>query len=154
MAARRTIRNESRRGPLNAGTAQACSGLRSAPPAAPLVTCKWLGRSGRLGNQMFQVAAAIGVARKCGLEFVFPPWDYAAYFRKPVPQSPQLPRPKSIGESSFAYNDIRVSRSTDLAGCFQSERYFQHCTAEVRSYFFSAGGTAGQSRRGISRTVE
>jgi hypothetical protein len=99
------------------------------------VTCKWLGQSGRLGNQMFQIAATIGVARKNGLECVFPPWDYADYFRKPVPQSAQLPETDVYWEASFAYNDIRLCRPTDLAGCFQSERYFKHCEAEVRSYF-------------------
>jgi hypothetical protein len=40
----------------------------------PFVICKWLGRSGRLGNQSFQLAVTIGTARNNGFDFVFPPW--------------------------------------------------------------------------------
>ena len=101
----------------------------------PFVTCRWLGRSGRLGNQLFQVAATIGTARKNGLDFVFPPWHYAGYFQRVIPQSADIPEAEVYAEPSFAYRDIRVCRPTDLAGCFQSERYFKHCEDEIRGYF-------------------
>jgi glycosyltransferase involved in cell wall biosynthesis len=102
---------------------------------APFVTCCWLGQSGRLGNQLFQIAATIGTARKNGLGFIFPPWAYASCFEKAIPQSAQMPETKVYAEPSFAYREIRVCGPTDLAGCFQSERYFKHCEADIRSYF-------------------
>ena len=108
---------------------------RGTAPARPLVTCRALGRSGRLGNQLFQIAATIGTARRSGLDFVFPPWSYAEHFERAIPQSAAVPETETYDEPSFAYNEVRVCRSTDLAGCFQSERYFKHCEAEVRSYF-------------------
>jgi hypothetical protein len=101
----------------------------------PFVTCKWLGQSGRLGNHLFQIAATIGTARKNGVEYVFPPWVYAAYFQRAVPQSAAIPETDLYAEPSFAYREIRVRRPTDLAGCWQSERYFEHCEAEIRGYF-------------------
>ena len=41
------------------------------------------------GNQLFQIAAAIGTAKN-RRDFVFPPWEYASYFRRPIPQSPDI----------------------------------------------------------------
>jgi hypothetical protein len=56
-------------------------GKPSHSKARPFVTCNWLGTSGRLGNQIFQIAATIGTARANGLDFTFPPWSYSAYRR-------------------------------------------------------------------------
>ena len=88
-----------------------------------------------MGNHLFQIAATIGTARKNGLDFVFPPWDYARYFQRTIPQSAEIPPANLYAEPSFAYREIRVCRPTDLAGSFQSERYFEHCPAEIRGYF-------------------
>lgn len=44
-----------------------------------------LGRNGRLGNQLFQIAGTIGRAHRTGdiRNAVFPPWPYAPYFSVP-----------------------------------------------------------------------
>ncbi|NCZ71051.1 MAG: hypothetical protein EBY80_12975, partial [Actinobacteria bacterium] len=44
-----------------------------------------LGRNGRLGNQLFQIAGTIGRAHRAGNHenAVFPPWEYARYFSIP-----------------------------------------------------------------------
>jgi hypothetical protein len=43
-----------------------------------------LGQRGRLGNQLFQIAATIGIARDRGDDFIFPPnWLYRPYFSFP-----------------------------------------------------------------------
>ena len=39
-----------------------------------MVTFAQLGRYGRLGNQMFQVASTIGIAKANGYDYVFPEW--------------------------------------------------------------------------------
>jgi hypothetical protein len=122
-------------------------------PRAPFVTCKWLGKSGRLGNQLFQIAATIGTARKNGLDFVFPPWAYAEWFQRAIPQSARLPETEVYWESSFAYSEIRVRRPTDLAGCFQSERYFKHCEAEIRGYFAPRPELLERLRRQFSQLL-
>jgi hypothetical protein len=129
------------RGPYSLASTSCIVGAGRAPrmhenaPARPFVTCKWSGQSGRLGNQMFQIAATIGTARKNGLDYVFPRWTFSEYFARAVPQTAELPETDVYRESSFAYNDIRVGRPTNLAGCFQSERYFKHCAEEIRGYF-------------------
>ena len=43
-----------------------------------------LGQRGRLGNQLFQIAATIGIARDRGEDFIFPAdWHYRPYFSLP-----------------------------------------------------------------------
>ena len=41
-------------------------------------------------------------------------------------------------ERTFHYSEIRIASPVDLCGFFQSERYFQHCAAEIRSAFAPA----------------
>ena len=43
-----------------------------------------LGKHGRLGNQLFQIASTLGMAEKYGAEVVFPSWSYENYF-DPIP---------------------------------------------------------------------
>jgi len=94
-----------------------------------------LGELGRLGNQLFQVAATIGVARRSGCPFIFPPWPYARQFEFPIPQSHSIRQMQRRAQRTFAYEEIVVDRATELYGYFQSERYFAHCRDEVRRYF-------------------
>lgn len=48
-----------------------------------MITFPRLGQSGRLGNQLWQIAGTIGIAHKEGDDFCFPRWDYEDYFRVP-----------------------------------------------------------------------
>lgn len=45
-----------------------------------MITCPQLGRSGRLGNQLWQIASTLGIAAKHNTQASFPPWDYQPYF--------------------------------------------------------------------------
>jgi hypothetical protein len=99
-----------------------------------LATFRFLGNLGRLGNQLFQIAATIGVARANSCPFILPPWDYARHFANPYPHSSLRPRARRQRETSFAYQQIVIDRPTELYGYFQSERYFKHCAAEIRGY--------------------
>ena len=47
------------------------------------VTCSVLGNQGRIGNQLFQVAGTVGLARQNNLEVSLPDWDYRPYFSVP-----------------------------------------------------------------------
>jgi hypothetical protein len=94
-----------------------------------------LGEMGRFGNQLFQIAATIGIARRNGCSFVFPPWPYARHFEFPIPQIRWVRQFERRIPRTFGYEEIVIDRATELFGFFQSERYFAHCADEVRHYF-------------------
>jgi hypothetical protein len=48
-----------------------------------VITYRQLGRNGRLGNQLWQIASTIGMALDRGDDFAFPPWEYQPYFSVP-----------------------------------------------------------------------
>jgi|OM-RGC.v1.011994051 Glycosyl transferase family 11. len=104
------------------------------------VTFSRLGRYGRLGNQMFQIASTIGIAAKNWCDFGFPQWinhtggkNVQDYFKHPLPTVKQ--RKHRRLDVDFGYHDIILTENTDLQGYLQSERYFEHCTDLVRHYF-------------------
>jgi hypothetical protein len=102
------------------------------------ITFLKLGRKGALGNQMFQIAATIGVAKKCGAEFIFWRWVYNKYFENPVPTNLLIKiRKWSIySEPNFHFDEIPcVSLPLSLDGFFQSEKYFKHCEVDIRKHF-------------------
>ncbi len=102
----------------------------------PFLTFRELGRHGLLANQMFQVAATVGIARRNGLDYVLPPWEPARWLQSPPPQVTALPGDlPEIRERDFAYQEIRVQHSATLLGYFQSEKYFAHCREEIRRLF-------------------
>ena len=94
-----------------------------------------LGELGRLGNQLFQIAATIGIARRNGCPFIFPQWPYARNFEFPIPQSNTIRMMQRRFQRGFEYEEIAIDRAAELYGYFQSERYFAHCEDEVRHYF-------------------
>jgi hypothetical protein len=108
--------------------------LRSRFNETKLVTFP-LGEMGRFGNQLFQIAATIGIARRNGCPFVFPMWPYARHFEFPIPQSRYIREFERRMPRTFAYEEIVIDRATELRGYFQSERYFANCKGEVRHYF-------------------
>lgn len=96
---------------------------------------------GRLGNQMFRVASAIGIATRNKVPFSFPEWvchrtkrNYEGFFERSLPRlDPSVRVEHKIAEGDFRYKDIElpVGVST-LSGFFQTERYFEHCRDLVR----------------------
>jgi hypothetical protein len=94
-----------------------------------------LGQLGRFGNQLFQIAATIGIARRNGCSFVFPAWPYSRHFEFPVPQIRFVRQFQRRHSHTFGYEDIAIDRPTELWGYYQSPRYFDNCEDEVRHYF-------------------
>lgn len=112
---------------------------------------------GRLGNNMFQIAAAIGYARKYGYEWaadesnghgepysaihkVFPnlPKQHfgggVRYHEHPHGICPQ--HNVSYDLCHFDYHDIPdLGGNVSLTGFFQSWKYFEHCKEEVKKVF-------------------
>jgi hypothetical protein len=97
-----------------------------------------LGSMGRTGNQMFQIAACIGIANKCNSEAIFNKWDLASSFN--------FIQDKTIGSVNywtFDENEINhfreetfsLKENWQLIGYFQSEKYFKHIESEIRAIF-------------------
>jgi len=100
------------------------------------ITFSKLGSMGRLGNQLFQIASTIGVAKENDCEFSFPFWGYSKFFKKQIPQEfINISEYVTHRERSFNYNHISISRNTDLLGYYQSEKYFLNCRDLVSSFF-------------------
>lgn len=90
-----------------------------------MITFSQLEKKGHLGNQLFQIASTVGIAKKNGHDFSFPEWKYAPYFEY---QLPILKNTNFINykEESFHYYDIQldIDKNYDLNGWFQTEKYF------------------------------
>ena len=106
------------------------------PRAADKLTCRLLGQDGRLGNQMFQIAAVLGIAMRNKGTPVFPHWHYSSYFKNALPTAnDDLGSYPTYFEPQFVYSPVAYSGNVNLKGYFQSERYFEHCKEIVRYYF-------------------
>lgn len=99
---------------------------------------------GRLGNSMFQVAAAIGYARKYGYQWGVPNEQKESSI---LTHFPHLPRcnnhyrrynehRRGHDHDWFNYHEIPDhGPDTNLFGFWQSWKYFDHCKDEVKKVF-------------------
>ena len=101
-----------------------------------------LGRMGRVGNQMHQIASTIGLATKHGYDYAFPYWmnydekerfsgtddiDIQKYFKNPLPLfEGELPE----HNIKWGYHDLTLPDNISLSGHMQSEKYFKKQTEE------------------------
>ncbi len=112
---------------------------------------------GQLGNQMFQIAAVHGQARRLGCAYSVPDLTERSdeakngkigialnyrnmFFRVPAFSVPNAP---VYGEKKWAeYEPLcKVPDSgVRLKGYFQTEKYFEHCAEEIRQLFAPAAG--------------
>lgn len=114
------------------------------------LTFQELGRYGRLGNQMFQIASTIGIARKNKWKFAFPYWqnhdhierfgskedlDVQKHFINPLPVYTGNRLPDTFVHWGYWPITLRGERDISLSGHMQSEMYFNHCSDEIRYYF-------------------
>lgn len=103
-----------------------------------------MGNNGRLGNQLFQIAALIGIARKNNVPYKLPQWAYAKYFPNYKPtlstkeQTAALNTWDQFNEANFAHNDITIDVALDinLNGYFQCEKYFYDKEEIKRLFIF------------------
>lgn len=87
-----------------------------------MITFSRLGRSGRLGNQLWQIASAAGIAQQMSQSLALPSWDYRPFFRVP---------------DEFFDRDV-----TDMTRPWiqaQTTRYVQHMDPRARDYLQDLG---------------
>jgi len=106
-----------------------------------LVTFSKLGKFGRIGNSMFQIAATLGYALKHKRRTCFPFWEYGEEFSTKIYQNDLFfllhPNLKTHHEPSFKYTEIPDCNEPliDLVGYFQSEKYFVENKEDVLKFF-------------------
>jgi len=85
---------------------------------------------GNLGNQLFQIASCIGIAKHFGAEAAFPAWEYEKYFENPLPKG--YSKGGTIKENHFHFAFEQFDNDCDITGWLQSEKYFERSKVEVR----------------------
>ena len=100
----------------------------------------------RLGNNLFQFAAAYALAQRTGDRLVLPPSDFARLFG--LHHGPETPAPIApvYRDPAFTYTPIphKLGQDICLRGYFQSEKYFADFAEDLRellgSYMHLAHG--------------
>jgi len=95
----------------------------------------------RLGNQMFQLAAAINLAEENMDKVFYPEWKYAKYFQCDGSDFFNMETdldgtPVTVyREPRFSYDQIPYRRNMSINGYFQSEKYFKNSARLIRKMF-------------------
>ena len=92
---------------------------------------------GRLGNQLFQIASTIGIARALNNAPAFPKWEYQDYFENHLPLLINVNVPAPTVEHGYHFKSYVGTVAVDLAleGYLQSPKYWEGHEDEVKSYF-------------------
>jgi GR25 family glycosyltransferase involved in LPS biosynthesis len=112
-----------------------------------MVSYSGLGNKGRLGNQLFQISAVLGVAKSNNLSAVFyvrNQWRSDKYFKQNliydnIMYDPSLRRKSIPEENPIGYSPIFTHEKTNtlfyIEGYRQSEQYFSHIREEILNHF-------------------
>ena len=125
-----------------------------------MITYNKIGHFGRLGNQMFQFAATVGIARKANQGFAFPKentevpsvedfkdgirrevyFDLPKYFPNVERTLQPLEEIQTFHVAQEPYfhfcpDLFTVPDQTNLMGYFQTEKYFEHCSDLILGFF-------------------
>lgn len=101
-----------------------------------VVTQNKVGMGGRLGNQLFGIAAAIGVAKSNEMIYTFPNFNYRDSFVNKLPNF-VVESEVNYLEKQFNYEPVILDKSkvTNLVGYYQSEKYWINYRDEILEYF-------------------
>ena len=93
-----------------------------------MITFRYLGRFGRLGNQLWEIASTIGIAHHRGERPGFPFWRYEPYFSVP---------PEFFPDLTTAVGEDLIDHFVDAPGSdfLQDLRYFTGIEPLIREYF-------------------
>jgi hypothetical protein len=126
-----------------------------------MLAFNYLGKLGRLGNQMFQYASLRGIASRRGLDFCIPnhnqivedPYGFDMKIELFYPFKMNNVTSRNIKlldrgyapvaeEKHFHFDELLFNMCPDeisLAGYFQSEKYFKHIEDDIRADFSFKG---------------
>lgn len=95
-----------------------------------MITFINLGKKGRLGNQLFQIAAVISLAKQNNDSYIFPPWQYEKYFNLHGCFSSNIKFLHTYNEPTFHYTPIPYNNrwkmhGANLEGYFQSQAFWK-----------------------------
>lgn len=97
------------------------------------ITFSQLGKMGRLGNCLHQMATTISVAMENNVDYKFPPWEYECDFNIHDCFSSDILVSNIYKEIFFHYNNIPAFKSVDLVGYWQSWKYFENYKDKVKN---------------------
>jgi len=105
-----------------------------------MITAATIGTNGRLGNQMFQYAALLGIARHKNYNFYSPGGRLFEVFEmKSAPRNSNNHfNNHRLSERMFSFDQYLFDNApdnVDLFGYFQSKKYWNHCEQEVLDLF-------------------
>ena len=101
-----------------------------------MISYRRLGRYGALGNQMFQIASTIGIAKKYNREYLFPKWEYSEYFQSQLEDKSILLTGLMMERiNEYELHKIPMNHYVDLQGYYQNEKYFKHYKEDIRKLF-------------------
>ena len=84
-----------------------------------------LGRNGRFGNQLFQIAATYSHALDCNTEALFPVWEHDMIFENKIKTYTTPPKIENeYSEKHFYFDPIPKLSDLAIKGYFQTEKYF------------------------------
>lgn len=97
-----------------------------------MITFTQLGKMGRDGNQLFQMATVIALALRNNDQYKFPLWDLEPYFNLHGCFSNNISPTLKYQEPFFHYQEIQHKNGTlDINGYFQSWKYFEDKKSEI-----------------------
>ena len=103
-----------------------------------MVTFSKLGKMGGLGNQLFQIASTIGIAKKNDMPYGFYFWgEYQKYFCNRLPTVKNVDRITTLIHNGNFYKEFKLNPKSnyDLQGYFQSWKYFNDYRELLLRYF-------------------
>jgi hypothetical protein len=104
-----------------------------------MITFSNLGTFGRLGNQLFQIAALVGYSEKYSHDILLPKWDYSKHFNCNFRQLNRNIDCVYYEKDNLNFNEIPQYESTekllDIVGYFQSEKYFINAKNTILKMF-------------------
>ena len=100
-----------------------------------MITHRSIGQQGRLGNQMFQYASIVGIAKKYNYDYCFHNEHILNSYFNLSYQACDYSLIKDFQDREDAGPNTEYVNDTTFHGYFQSEAYFKHCSNFIKSEF-------------------